>query len=403
MRGGRLLILVAATLALSAGPALGATVDVHVGYNNQNQFYMQSVTIVKGDTIHWVWDSAPPQPYGHSVTSGTNGVSDGGFDSGLLNTGATFDHTFSSAGTFHYFCKLHYALGMTGTITVLANETPPTASFTVHPAALAPGQTATFDASASGDTDGDTITSYQWDFGDGVTQTTPDPTVAHTFAQAMAYSVKLTVVDSRGISSSQVMQTVTVSTPPADSPSAAFTVVPVSPVAGRLAHFDASTSSDSDGDPITSFVWMFGDGTTTTSPTALVTHRYARAGTVNVELVVVDSRGNRSSPVRQSLVVRPAPPVLGALHLSKTTFCARKTRRCRHPGTRVTFTLSRAAPLSLTITHRGHVVRRLSLRGHAGKNVLAFGGAGLAPGRYILMLAPTGGSGARAGFVVAGG
>jgi Copper binding proteins, plastocyanin/azurin family len=39
----------------------------------------------------------------------------------VLGTGSTFDHTFLTPGTFHYFCSVHQG-AMTGTVTV----NPPT-------------------------------------------------------------------------------------------------------------------------------------------------------------------------------------------------------------------------------------------------------------------------------------
>jgi plastocyanin len=85
-------------------------------------FSPSSLTIHVGDTVHWVWDSP-----GHSVVSGTNGKADGQFCS-PTNTGcdnpplsgmdATYDHTFTTKGTFPYYCSVHFFLGMTGTITV---------------------------------------------------------------------------------------------------------------------------------------------------------------------------------------------------------------------------------------------------------------------------------------------
>ena len=85
-------------------------------------FTPANLTIHVGDTIHWVWDTS-----GHSVVSGTNGTADDRFcspdDSGcssppLSDAGATYDHTFTKAGTFPYYCSVHFALGMTGVIEV---------------------------------------------------------------------------------------------------------------------------------------------------------------------------------------------------------------------------------------------------------------------------------------------
>jgi plastocyanin len=40
------------------------------------------------------------------------------WDSGDLNAGQTFTHTFDVAGTYKYFCQPHEAAGMVGTIVV---------------------------------------------------------------------------------------------------------------------------------------------------------------------------------------------------------------------------------------------------------------------------------------------
>ncbi|GAC1672527.1 MAG: hypothetical protein NVS9B8_15440 [Candidatus Limnocylindrales bacterium] len=61
-------------------------------------------------------------------TTGTGQFPDGKFDSGpgLIQPGASYSHTFTTAGTYPYFCKIHADSGMTGTITVVAvAATPP--------------------------------------------------------------------------------------------------------------------------------------------------------------------------------------------------------------------------------------------------------------------------------------
>jgi plastocyanin len=110
--------------------ASAATVTVTVG-NNCLCFSPASVTIHPGDTVEWTWSST-----GHSTTSGNPGVPNGLWDSGLLNQGATFTHTFNTAGSFPYYCSAHWQFGMTGTVTVVnATPTPtPTPTATPTPA-----------------------------------------------------------------------------------------------------------------------------------------------------------------------------------------------------------------------------------------------------------------------------
>jgi PKD repeat protein len=66
--------------------------------------------------------------------------------------------------------------------------------------------------------------------------------------------------------------------------------------------FDAFSSSDPDrGASIVSYVWKFGDGTTQRGRTPV--HRYSRAGTYTVELVIADTRQASASTTRR-LVLR---------------------------------------------------------------------------------------------------
>jgi plastocyanin len=65
-----------------------------------------------GDTVTWTNDDAQP----HTATSGQNATPDGTFDSGIMAPQATFEHTFTEAGEYPYFCLLHP--NMVGTVSV---------------------------------------------------------------------------------------------------------------------------------------------------------------------------------------------------------------------------------------------------------------------------------------------
>ena len=90
-----LLLIIATLLAFRPGVASAATVTVTIG-NNCLCFSPESVTIHPGDTVHWTWSSS-----GHSTTSGSPGMPNGMWDSAIRNQGATFDHTFNTAGSFN--------------------------------------------------------------------------------------------------------------------------------------------------------------------------------------------------------------------------------------------------------------------------------------------------------------
>jgi plastocyanin len=65
-----------------------------------------------GAPATWVNDDAQP----HTVTSGENATPDGRFDSGIMAPAADFEHTFTEAGEYPYFCLLHPT--MVGTVSV---------------------------------------------------------------------------------------------------------------------------------------------------------------------------------------------------------------------------------------------------------------------------------------------
>lgn len=72
----------------------------------------------------------------------------------------------------------------------------PVASFTYSPLDPQVNDTITFDSSGCSDTDG-TIASYSWDFGDGATSTSQNPT--HAYDEEGSYTVSLTVTDNDGL------------------------------------------------------------------------------------------------------------------------------------------------------------------------------------------------------------
>lgn len=195
----------------------------------------------------------------------------------------------------------HFALG---TGAPPPNVTP-TASFTATGGEL----TASFNASASSDSDG-SIASYAWNFGDSTTGTGVAPT--HPYAEGGTYTVTLTVTDNQGATDSTT-RTVTVTAPPPNqAPIAAFTAT----TDDLDANFSTSGSGDPDG-TIESFAWNFGDATSGTGSSP--GHSYAAAGTYTVTLTVTDDDGEATS-VSHPVTVTAAPvaTVLAADEFSRT-------------------------------------------------------------------------------------
>jgi YVTN family beta-propeller protein len=78
-------------------------------------------------------------------------------------------------------------------------DQPPAAAFSLVQSRVRPGVPASFDASASSDSDGK-ISSYAWAFGDGVSASSATPIVTHTFAKPGTYASTLTVTDNEACS-----------------------------------------------------------------------------------------------------------------------------------------------------------------------------------------------------------
>ncbi|MGC2626957.1 MAG: plastocyanin/azurin family copper-binding protein [Candidatus Udaeobacter sp.] len=145
----RLALLLATAVSLIGypKPASAATVNVAVGwYGGLIDFHPSSVTIHPGDQVKWVWLTS-----GHSTTSGRPGMPNGIWDSGVRSQGATFIHTFNSAGTFPYYCTRH---GQVGKVTVaIPTPTPPPGPpiVTTNPAAFIASFSATLKGSLKPD------------------------------------------------------------------------------------------------------------------------------------------------------------------------------------------------------------------------------------------------------------
>ncbi|OLT16609.1 hypothetical protein BJF80_04410 [Serinicoccus sp. CUA-874] len=136
------------------------------------------------------------------------------FGDGGSATGVTAEHTYAEGGTYTVTLTVTDDDGDTGTATeevsVEAANVSPSASFTANSSGLDLG----VDASGSSDPDGEVV-SYEWDFGDGGSDT--GVTAEHTYAEAGTFTVSLTVTDDEGAQGTS-SQEVTVSDAPVSAP-----------------------------------------------------------------------------------------------------------------------------------------------------------------------------------------
>jgi PKD repeat protein len=173
---------------------------------------------------------------------------------------------------------------------VEAPNTPPTALFTYWPERPTINDVVQF-TDQSADLDG-AITSWFWDFGDGITSTVRNP--SHQYSAAGIYTVILTVTDNGG-ATDEVYQLIVVGQPPM----ASFVYSPTHPTTDNLIQF-TDESADSDG-TVVSWSWDFGDKST--SVLRNPTHRYPAAGTYAVTLTVTDNDGLTDNETRTITVL----------------------------------------------------------------------------------------------------
>jgi len=173
----------------------------------------------------------------------------------------------------------------------------PRAEFTATPQYDYPPLEVTLDAGASSSPNG-AIVSYDWDFGDG--ETDSGVSVTHTYAEKGVYQITLVVTDSAGKTGARTRSVEALNRVPV----ASFEVDKYWVGDDQPIEFDASDSYDPDGE-IVQYVWSFGDGSS--GEGMVVEHEYGllngKSWQPTVTLTVIDENGGSNSTTRKVNVV----------------------------------------------------------------------------------------------------
>ena len=229
-----------------------------------------------------VWDPVPQQaqsitfastPPNGAIVGGTYTVSATGGGSGNAVTFTSLAPTVCSvAGNV-------VSLDAGGTCTIAADQAGSagylaapqvTQSFDVNTRPVAnagaaqsgdEGSTITFSAANSSDPDGDALTTYTWDFGDGTVQSVSSPAVTHIYSDNKpgggAYAVTLQVTDARGATSAAANTSALIGN---IAPVATFNAV--SPVGEGTMNLSLTGAQDAPGDvPSLQYAFDCGNGT----------------------------------------------------------------------------------------------------------------------------------------------
>jgi uncharacterized delta-60 repeat protein len=290
---------------------------------------------------------------GHGALSNTTNivVGDGGDDRGgalaLLPSGRLLvaGSTTTSSGETGHFIRLGGGAGQAPIAQLTA-----TWPHTVAGRPVRPGQTVTFDASASSDPDG-TVASYAWDLdGDGHTDHT-GPTATMAYILPGPAGVLLTVTDDSGL---QATTGTTLNVEGDHDPGVAIIEPAAAPKAGKAFTLTA-LAGDSDGS-VVSYAWdLDGNGSfeTSTGATSSVSTRSDVAGPLKVGVLVTDDEG-ATATATDTIAVGEGPcaenPVL---HLAKAVIVTQGTAQagagCFHA-----VTADKAGVRTTTYTTTGH-------------------------------------------------
>ena len=260
--------------------------------------------------------SLPTAPSGLSVTgSGTqlslawNDNSDNETGFGIFIAGPTGSFTRTtnvgansrsatlsglSPNTYRLYVVAYNAQGdssasNTATVTLSSTPQPAAASFTVNATTGTAGVT----SFSFTDTSTGSITSRSWAFGDGTTGS--GASVSHVYANGGTFNVVLTVVG--GGVTSTASKTIAVTGPL----TAAFSFSPNSPTTADNVQFVDSTTGGA-----TSWLWNFGDGTSSSLQNPV--KRFTTGGAFSVVLTAF--RGSESKVVTRTVNVATATPAL---------------------------------------------------------------------------------------------
>ena len=231
-------------------------------------------------------------------------------------------HPYKNPGVYTVTCKILYGDGTieivtkTNYITVLEG---PKFTFTVDKKIICPGESINFSSTIT--SGGNAVKSYFWDFGDGNTSNSANP--SHTYTSSGTRSVSLKVTDTIGCPNKiDSINYILIHPKPVVNFIASDSVFCVE---NNSATKQVTFTNQSDVSS-TSFYWDFGDGTNSTQKNP-PTKTYG-AGFYNVKLEATNSYGCKDTIIKSNYI---------AVVVFEASFKASDTVLCE-PGKTVIFT-----------------------------------------------------------------
>ena len=213
-------------------------------------------------------------------------------------------HAFFSDGFYGVIPVAHYLSGTTGWGAPLgagvATVQLPGIVITASPTNSPAGSMVSFTATNI-DSGGNTVTNWNWDFGDGSTSTAQNP--SHAYATSGAFWVAL-FERSNALSVAGAAVSITV-----NPLAVGCTASPTNGLEPLTVNF-TSASADSGGNAISTWNWNFGDGTSSAAQNP--SHTYSNSGTFSVTLSATNNLGIPIAGMVPSITVSPLTVTFGA-------------------------------------------------------------------------------------------
>ncbi|MEA3361562.1 MAG: PKD domain-containing protein [Thermodesulfobacteriota bacterium] len=227
------------------------------------------------------------------------------FGDGATSSAQNPSHTYSSDGTYTTTLTVTDNDGATrnATVSISVSEKTqysPTAEISLDKSTGTAPLIVNFSGAGS-DIDG-YISFFNWDFGDGTTSSSQNP--SHTYSAAGTYTATLTVTDDDGATGNATVSITGYA--PNQLPVASASGTPLSGEAPLSVLFNGS-GTDSDGS-ILAYAWDFGDGATSSAQNP--PHTYNTAGSYTAILTVTDDDGSTATKNLTISVSAPSPAVM---------------------------------------------------------------------------------------------
>ena len=257
-------------------------------------------TLAHSAQVTFQWDYPAGTAAGFYLYCGTSsGVYGPKVDVGSVTTytlaGLSEGATYYCAVTAYDIARVESAYSAELPIAIPATPAAaPVTNFTMTPASGTAPLNVTFSNTTTG-----SVTSWLWNFGDNTTSTAQNPP-AHSYSAPGSYTVKLTATGPGGSVTKTATTAINVV---AAAPVANFTMTPASGTAPLNVTFSNTTTGS-----VTSWLWNFGDNTTSTAQNPPA-HSYSAPGSYTVKLTATGPGGSVTKTATTAINVVAAAPV----------------------------------------------------------------------------------------------